>query len=38
MVVYIVYWILLYNICYIYRYTMYEEVLTLFCTWFVLIL
>nr|DAQ64977.1 MAG TPA: hypothetical protein [Bacteriophage sp.] len=38
MVVYIVYWILLYNICYIYRHTMYEEVLTLFCTRFVLIL
>nr|DAO24079.1 MAG TPA: hypothetical protein [Caudoviricetes sp.] len=38
MVVYIIYWILLYNICYVYRYSMYEEVFALFCTRFTLVL
>nr|DAH55252.1 MAG TPA: hypothetical protein [Caudoviricetes sp.] len=38
MVVYIIYWILFHNIRYVYRYSMYEEVFTLFCTWFTLVL
>nr|DAV23917.1 MAG TPA: hypothetical protein [Bacteriophage sp.] len=38
MVVYIIYWILLYNICYVYRHPVYKEVFALFSTWFILVL
>nr|DAJ73500.1 MAG TPA: hypothetical protein [Caudoviricetes sp.] len=38
MIIKIVYWFLFYNVCYIYWYSMYKEIFTLFCTRFVLVL